>query len=472
MPLPLPPGVSRRSFSAALRQFESIVGADWVFTSEDDVNLYRDSYSPFWNEGEEPIPSAAVAPDSVEQVQAIVKIAGQHRIPLWTISTGKNLGYGGSAPLLSGSLVLDLKRMNRILEVNEKNAYALVEPGVSYFDFYRYTQERNMRLWMDCPDPGWGSLIGNALDRGGGHSPMRDHFAAACGMEVVLANGDVVRTGMGALPGSKVWQQYKYGYGPYLDGMFSQSNFGIVTKMGFWLYPEPEAYLSGIVQVKRQRDITPLVDGMSYLYNSGTIQGTAAITSPVTSTMSDPELVAVRNKAGGAAPEELERYIASKDIAYWSTTLQFYGPAKVIAAQWEHAKEKFSAIPQVRFQDGLSLRFPLPPRADREVAEQGALRHSEPGYLHEHRRAELRPHVLFTDYSDDGRGGDRGATRLRRGAAGSRPGGRSQPGARQLLPAVAARLNRLPHRARRGKEPEEPRSVPAFDSGGRGTWLG
>ncbi len=75
----------------------------------------------------------AVAPDNVEEVQKVVKIANAYKIPLYTISTGKNLGYGGSAPVLSGSVVLDLKRMNRILEVNEKNAYVLVEPGVSYF---------------------------------------------------------------------------------------------------------------------------------------------------------------------------------------------------------------------------------------------------------------------------------------------------------------------------------------------------
>lgn len=371
MPLPLPPGVNRRSFSAALREFESVVGSEWVFTREDDVNLYRDSYSPFWSEEEEPIPSGAVAPDRVEQVQAIVRIAGKHRIPLWTISTGKNLGYGGSAPLLSGSLVLDLKRMNRVLEVNERNAYALVEPGVSYFDFYRYTQERNIRLWMDCPDPGWGSLIGNALDRGGGHSPLRDHFAAACGMEVVLANGEVVRTGMGALPGSKTWQQYKYGFGPYVDGMFSQSNLGIVTKMGFWLYPEPEAYLGGVVQVKRQQDIVPLLDVMSYLYNATVIQGTSTIVSPAGTSTSDPQLVALRTKPGGATPEELERYIASTNIGYWSTTVQFYGPSAVIAAQWEHAKEKLRAIPQVTFQEETSLRFPLSPEQAERLPNRG-----------------------------------------------------------------------------------------------------
>src|SRR6202050_2493002 len=194
----LPPGVASADFSAALEQFEAAVGKPWVFTSDEDVDLYRASYSPFWHEQEEPVPSAAVAPDGVEQVQAVVRIANKYRIPLWTISTGKNLGYGGSAPLLGGSVVLDLKRMNRVLEVNDKNHYALVEPGVSYFDLYKYIQEKGLKVWIDPPDPGWGSLIGNALERGGGRTPMRDHFDAARGVEVVLADGGLLRPGTGA----------------------------------------------------------------------------------------------------------------------------------------------------------------------------------------------------------------------------------------------------------------------------------
>jgi 4-cresol dehydrogenase (hydroxylating) len=212
----VPPGVSEQNFERALSRFRSVVGADWVFTSDEDVALYRDAYSPLWSEPEEKVASAAVAPDSAEQVQEIVKIANEFRIPLYPISTGRNLGYGGSAPVLSGSVVLDLKRMNRILEVDERNAYALVEPGVSYFDLYRYIQERGLKLWIDCPDPGWGSVIGNALDHGCGYTmnPYRDHFGAQCGMEVVTGSGELVRTGMGALPGSRTWQQYKYGILP------------------------------------------------------------------------------------------------------------------------------------------------------------------------------------------------------------------------------------------------------------------
>jgi (+)-pinoresinol hydroxylase len=357
----VPPGVSPHDFADALKQFEEAVGKEWVFTSDEDVDLYRDSYSPFWHEAEEPIPSAAVAPDGVEQVQAVVKIANVHKIPLWTISTGKNLGYGGAAPLLGGSVMLDLKRMDRILEVNEKNHYALVEPGVSYFDLYRYIQDKGLKVWIDPADPGWGSLIGNAVDRGGGRTPMRDHFDAHCGMEIVLPNGEVMRTGMGALPGSKTWQQYRYGFGPYVDGMFSQSSLGVVTKMGFWLFPEPQAYMTGTVIVPKHDDLIPLVANLAYLMNSSIVLGTTSVASPL-NFVRDPALMALRAKPGGASTQELEQYAQDKNMGYWSIELPFYGPAKVVAAQWEYAKERFSAIDGAKFQEGATRRFPMDPK--------------------------------------------------------------------------------------------------------------
>lgn len=91
----LPPGVAARDSENASRQWERAVGKEWVFTSEADLDPYRDSYSPFWHEPEDPVPSAAVAPDSVEQVQQIIRTANTYRLPLWTVSSGKNLGYGG-----------------------------------------------------------------------------------------------------------------------------------------------------------------------------------------------------------------------------------------------------------------------------------------------------------------------------------------------------------------------------------------
>jgi len=371
----LPPGLTSDEFATAIAAFKRVVGAEWVFTSEEDLYLYRDAYSPYWGEPEERLASAAVAPQSTEEVQAVVRIANEHQIPVHAISTGKNLGYGGSAPTYSGSVVLDLRRMNRILEVNEKQAYCVVEPGVSYFDLYRHLQDNKIRLMIDVPDPGWGSVLGNAIDRGAGYTAaqFRNHFDAHCGMEVVLADGEVMRTGMGAMPGAQTWQMYKSGFGPWIDGMFSQSNFGIVTKMGFWLMPEPEAYLKGLVHLPRFRDLSVLVDTLTHLENSKVFSGFPDLLSPALGT---PGLAGLHKflvdgpaprpaeyqalMARSAKPEEYEPYALKNSIPFWSVGLPFYGPEKVIRAQWEHVQDSFrAAVPQARFEQREFFRFPL-----------------------------------------------------------------------------------------------------------------
>ena len=253
--MPIPPGVSEQDFKRALDRFTRVVGDQWVFTSDEDVALYRDAYSPLWSEHEERVASAAVAPDSAEQVQEIVRIANEFRVPLYPISTGRNLGYGGSAPVLSGSVVLDLKRMNRILEVERAQRLRArragrqllrplpPHPGARPEAVDRLPRSRLGQRHRQRPRP----------RRGLHDEPVPGSLRAQCGMEVVTGSGDLVRTGMGALPGAKTWQQFKYGFGPYLDGIFSQSNFGVVTKMGVWLMPEPEAYLDGARRGVRPR---------------------------------------------------------------------------------------------------------------------------------------------------------------------------------------------------------------------------
>ena len=366
----LPQGVSDADFSAAVRKFETAVGAEWVFKSDEDVALYRDAYSPERDEPTERLVSAAVAPPTVEQVQQIVRIANEHKIPLYPISTGKNLGYGGSAPILSGSVVVDLKRMNRILAVDEGRCSAVVEPGVSYFDLYRYIPERELDVWIDCPDPGWGSLVGNALDHGVGYTygQYRDHFGSHCGMEVVLPNGEVMRTGMAALASDASWADYKYGFGPYVAGLFGQANFGIVTKMGFWLLPAPEAYRRGTVLVPKRGDIVALVKHVNYLENLGLI-GMPGFRSPLGAAQArEPELRALVAKPGGPSDAELDRFAESKGIASWSVELQLYGPEKTIAGTWEYVKDRIgSSIPGSRFEDGVLYRFPLTPEQRAEV---------------------------------------------------------------------------------------------------------
>lgn len=364
----VPPGVNDGDWKRALEQFRAAVGPDWVFTSDEDVAMYKDAYSPFQGEADEISVSAAVAPQSVEEVQQVVRTANRFRVPIYAISTGKNLGYGGSAPNLSGSVVLDLKRMNRILKVDESRAFALVEPGVSYFDLYRYIKDKGLKLWIDCPDPGWGSPIGNSLDHGVGYTAnrFRNHFDSHCGLEVVLASGEIVRTGMGAMPTADTWQDYKYGIGPWVDGIFSQSNYGVVTKMGLWLLPAPEAYRSGTVTTRRFEDIHELVAIVNRLENLGVTNGMPSFGSPLFNGRGffgggpvDDELLALYAD-GEPSAEEIDARAARKGVGVWSCSLGFYGGTITNDANWQYCKQKLSEIRDVEFSDGESFDLPLP----------------------------------------------------------------------------------------------------------------
>lgn len=82
--------MSAAHFGEALAAFKAVVGAEWVFTSDEDLEPYRDAYSILWGEPEERIASAAVAPFTADEVQAVVRIANERRIPIYPISTGKN----------------------------------------------------------------------------------------------------------------------------------------------------------------------------------------------------------------------------------------------------------------------------------------------------------------------------------------------------------------------------------------------
>jgi 4-cresol dehydrogenase (hydroxylating) len=368
----LPPNVSQADFTAALAAFTTIVGDQWVFTSDEDLELYRDSYSILWGEADERTASAAVAPDSADQVVALVKVANRYRIPIYPISTGKNLGYGGAAPALAGSVVLDLKRMNRVVEIDERNGYVVVEPGVSYFDLYNHIQEKGLKLWIDCPSPGWGSVLGNALDGGVGVTlaPYRNHFEAQCGIEVVLPNGKMMRTGMGALPGAKTWQQFKPGFGPRIDGLFKQSNYGVVTKMGFWLMPPPENHATGVVTVPRFHDLIPLIDLIGRLEQAKIVQGLWMLSSPTTGTRGDaahggapvvdPKIMPILGDPDGASMEKLDAAAQSAGLPFWACEFNLYGPKKLIKAQWECVADALGAIPGAHFKLNEIRSLPLP----------------------------------------------------------------------------------------------------------------
>jgi hypothetical protein len=171
----------------------------------------------------------------------------------------------------------------------------------------------------------------------------------------------VISQRMGALPNAKTWAEYHYGVGPYVDGLFGQGNFGVVTKMGFHLLPAPDAYLTGTVIVPKREDIIPLVEGCNRLEHGGVI-GMPEYGSPLGGFgPPDPKLREIMAKPGGPDISELEEYAARDNRGFFSVTVQFYGAPKVVQAQWEYAKEVFGGIRGVKFQDWQYIKFPATP---------------------------------------------------------------------------------------------------------------
>ena len=255
----LPKGMSESSFDAAVADFKKALGEDNVMIKDELVRPYTKVMMAVPTE--EHTPSAVVTATTVEQVQQVVKICNEHKVPVWTISTGRNFGYGSAAPVQRGQVILDLRKMNKIIHIDPELCTALVEPGVTYQMLYDYLEENKIPLMLSFSAPSAiAGPLGNTMDRGVGYTPYGEHFMMQCGMEVVMANGDVYRTGMGGVKGDKAWQVFKWGYGPTLDGMFTQSNYGICTKMGFWLMPKPPVFKPLEIHFDEESDISEIVE--------------------------------------------------------------------------------------------------------------------------------------------------------------------------------------------------------------------
>lgn len=280
------------------------------------------------------MPAGVLYPQTTQEVVKIVRAAIQLKVALYPISCGKNWGYGDACATSEGQLILDFHRMNAICELNVESAYVVVEPGVTQGQLAEYLANAKSGLWMDATGAGPNaSLIGNILERGFGHTRYGDHFQTCCGLEVVLADGSVVHTGFGHFENAKGHRVYKYGIGPVLDGLFSQSNFGIVTRAGIYLMPEPEDFCSFFLRAERDADLDQLITFLYSLRLHGILQSAVHIGN-------DLRVISGKTsypweRTGGRVPlpddirAELRRQHA---VGVWNVAGSITGPREIVAA--------------------------------------------------------------------------------------------------------------------------------------------
>jgi 4-cresol dehydrogenase (hydroxylating) flavoprotein subunit len=330
----LPSGITQASFQAAVEKFTAILGESNVLTDAEHLAPYMKIMMPV--DEREHAPSAALMATEVSQVQKIVQVCNQYKVPVWPISTGKNFGYGSAPPVSRGQVILDLKRMNKIIEVDPDLCTALVEPGVTYQQLYDYIHEKKYALWLDPPAPSAiVSPVGNTLDRGVGYTPYGEHFMFQCGMEVVMPNGDLLRTGMGGIPNSNTWQVFKWGFGPYLDGIFTQSNYGIVTKLGFWLMPAPEDYRPFAIRYPDEGDIEGIVETLRPLSIAGVIPNAMVFVSAIYAAVTVVKRSDYYQGKGVTPDSVIQQIIKDHKLGAWTVYAALYGTREQNDVNWK-----------------------------------------------------------------------------------------------------------------------------------------
>ncbi|ADK84739.1 FAD linked oxidase domain protein [Desulfarculus baarsii DSM 2075] len=215
-----------------IEQLKRIVGEAFVSDAAEERFIYsRDQGTMPPSD-----PDVVAMPADAAQIQAIVRLAGQHKVPV--VPMGGGLVLSGLTRPLKGGLVLDLKRMNRVLEVNALCRYAVVEAGCSEGMLQAYLKKHHPDLKHSMPDaPPIATVGGNMLIHGSGHMSAWAgyHTDQLGGLEVVLPDGELARLGTCAV--SPEW----FGRAPLPDlaGLFLgwAGATGVVTKLAIKLFP-------------------------------------------------------------------------------------------------------------------------------------------------------------------------------------------------------------------------------------------
>jgi len=182
-------------------------------------------------------PDFVVMPRDTMSVKQVLEVANRYKIPVTAMSGGTNI-TGMTVPS-EGGIVLDLIWMNKIIEINEDAAYAVIEPGVTFDQLTARLVEKGFRCHIPTA-PGGATVTGNVLLKPSGSLANR-HLDSLIGVEVVLPDGTIVRTGSSAFPFSGYFM--RYGPFPDLTGLFCSSygTLGVVTKASIRIYPINES---------------------------------------------------------------------------------------------------------------------------------------------------------------------------------------------------------------------------------------
>jgi 4-cresol dehydrogenase (hydroxylating) flavoprotein subunit len=227
---------------SALYSFQAIVGPDHV-VSEGPLTSSR--------------VLAVVRPNRTTTVAACLRTAHTHGVPVYPSSRGPD--WGSKWPTWTPGVVLDLGLMNQVVSLDEQLGVLTVQPGVTFEQASAYLRERGSRFTLASEGAASdASVIGSVIERDLG----LDHFSD---LEIVLATGEILHTGLGRYANARAAHLGRTGPGPLLAHLLVRPYLGIVTQMSLWLTPTPSHFQSFVYVLRRPEQLGPVVDALREL---------------------------------------------------------------------------------------------------------------------------------------------------------------------------------------------------------------
>jgi 4-cresol dehydrogenase (hydroxylating) len=283
---------------------------------------------------------------------------------LYPISTGKNWGYGTSQPagLTKNIILLDLGQLTSIKHFDSELGLVTIEPGVTQQQLSDYLQLNDHDYMVPVTGAGPDcSILANALERGYGITPYTDHFSAVTSIQGYWANGRPYQSAVNELDASDekfVDKTFKWGVGPYLDGLFTQSNLGVVSQMTIRLAKKKADFTSFFIQMQDDallEKAVPLIRRVLQDYEgivgSINLMDQRRLLSMFATPPQDDDAHQVMNN------QDIKKLAKELQAPSWTIVGSIYGSVGVVSAVKKEINAIFKQLPCKRIYSNSLLIF-------------------------------------------------------------------------------------------------------------------
>ncbi|WP_088330302.1 FAD-binding protein [Lacimicrobium sp. SS2-24] len=339
----------------------AIISESRVFSAQQATSVYgKTTFSdPVMLDG-------AVQAICSKEICLLTELANNLGFHLYPVSSAKNWGYGSISDVetCKPKIVLDLSLMDKIYPTDKELGIITVEPGVTQQQLFDYLQTHDWQYMTPVTGAGPNcSILANALERGYGITPRTDHFEAVTALKAVLPHPQLCKreyhSPISSLDKSNtdfIDKTYKWKLGPYLDGLMSQSNMGIVTQITIRLARKPKAFTAFYLRSFDEENFTRLTHSVREILRD--LEGIVGSIN----LMDRRRLVSMvaQNPNGTAhqvmSEQQVKQLAKQHDVPNWLIVGSIYGEPEVVKAAKKVIGNKLKGLGQLLYSDSLLLK--------------------------------------------------------------------------------------------------------------------